>query len=239
MLSAAPVGIPQRSPIRWPPSENALKINLARDDESALRWRKSGMKKTTGSRARCASQVRLCGLCLEGQHPADANKVLKTRLLTLSLLVPLLPLDPAVAAEGAGSATYDASGAWVLHIQGPRLLAGECEVVEEDGYDEAVRIRQDRDRFVISTDGGPTERGTVEGRVYTHGADEQGTDLRGVHFTLRTKSVFSLTSPDSAVGETLLDLQFDDGTECLLNLNFEGERQQGDSRMPIATSPAA
>lgn len=158
-------------------------------------------------------------------HPA--------RLPDLLLLASLLsPAVTATAGEDAAPPTYDATGDWVLHIEGPHLLSGDCEVMEEPGYEESVHIEQDRADFIISTADGQIERGTISGEVYTHSALQRGTDVTGMFFELETRSTFTLTSPDASVGKTILDLRFEDGSECLLDLRFEGQRVERDSSHP-------
>lgn len=154
----------------------------------------------------------------------------KARLRALFLSISLLSWAADTVAADSGSPTYDATGDWRLHVEGPHLLAGDCEVMEEPGYAESVHIQQERGNFVISTEGGQIERGTISGSVYTHSASQQGTDITGMLFSLRTRSTFTLTSADKSVGETVLDLRFEDGTECLLDLRFEGERVQHEGR---------
>ena len=154
-----------------------------------------------------------------------------------SLLLLASLVAPATAAGASGSApAYDATGDWVFHVDGPHLLAGECDVTEEPGYDEVLHIEQDHGSFVISTADGQIEHGTVEGALYTHAGMQQGTDVTGVFFELETRSTFTLTSPDTSVGRTVLDLRFGDGSECLLDLRFEGQRVEQESRQPGTSS---
>ena len=167
----------------------------------------------------------------DNHHP-KADKMAKAALLALLLVLPLSLWSQAAEENDQASPTYDATGDWMLHVEGPRLIAGNCDVMEDGRYDEPVHIEQHLGSFRISTDGGQFEQGTVNGAVYTHAAVQRGTDMTGVDFTLRTRSTFTLTSQDASVGKTLLDLRFADGTECLLDLRFEGERLQQEGRTP-------
>ena len=160
-----------------------------------------------------------------------------------NLLLPLICLIHTVATAAPGDPVkpprYDATGDWILHISGPRLLSGACPVTDDEGYDENVQVRQDHGVFVITTADGLSEQGSVSGAVYTHGSTQQGTDMTGIDFTLVSRSTFTLTSSDEAAGETLLELYFGDGTRCLLHLRFEGERRHARNRQsgPGHTGP--
>lgn len=162
----------------------------------------------------------------------------KAALLATLLVFPLSFQSLEGAENDHASPTYDATGDWVFHVEGPRLIAGNCDVMEDGSYDEPVHIEQHLGSFRISTDGGQFEQGTVNGAVYTHAAVQRGTDMTGVDFTLRTRSTFTLTSRDASVGNTLLDLRFADGTECLLDLRFEGERLPQEGRKPRGDAAA-
>lgn len=162
-----------------------------------------------------------------GSRRLKLRRGVGTTLLGLGLAVTASASDgghPSVRAP-----LYDATGEWVLHISAPRLLSGDCPVTDDQGYDERVRIRQDGATFVISAGAGMLERGAVDGATYTHEGQQSGTDVTGVSFIVRSRSTFELTSPVAATGKTLLAIRFEDGTGCLLDLEFSGERDGGGS----------
>jgi len=152
-----------------------------------------------------------------------------------------LGLAPIAGASDGGhpparTPVYDATGDWVLHVSAPRLLSGDCPVTDDQGYDEQVRIQQDGATFVIGAGGGMLERGAIDGVTYTHEGQQSGADVTGVSFLVLSRSTFELTSPVAATGKTLLTIRFGDGTRCLLDLEFSGEREDGGSRAsPQAT----
>ena len=120
---------------------------------------------------------------------------------------------------------YDATGDWVLHVSGLRLLSGECPLTDDEGYDEQAHIEQHGRCFVITVRDGTSERGAIDGATYTHQGSQYGTDITGVSFSVLSKSTFKLTSPVAATGNTLLTIRFEDGTQCVLDLRFSGERR--------------
>jgi hypothetical protein len=169
-----------------------------------------------------------------GSGRLKLRRVVRAAILGLGLA----PL-PGVSDGGhspARTPVYDATGDWVLHVSAPRLLSGDCPVTDDQGYDEQVRIQQDGASFVISAGDGMLERGAIDGVTYTHEGQQSGADVTGVSFLVQSRSTFELTSPVAATGKTLLTIRFEDGTRCLLDLEFSGEREDSGSRAsPQAT----
>lgn len=135
---------------------------------------------------------------------------------------------------------FDASGEWIFHVEAPRLLVGDCPVGDDSGYDERVTIRQTGNEFTITIADGATEKGVIDGADYTHTSSDEGVDITGMAFILTTYSRFTLVSPEASVGTTTLDIRFEDGNRCQLDLRFEGELLgTGESRgVPIELRPA-
>lgn len=131
-----------------------------------------------------------------------------------------------LAATGtcAGAADLDASGLWSLRMSAPTPVAGDCEVMDDTGYTETVRIAQDDERYTFAVVSGMVEEGRIEGGAYRHATVQEGLLPSGVLFRVRASSVFQLTSADALEGHTELLLDYDDGGSCRLDVEFSGER---------------
>ena len=122
---------------------------------------------------------------------------------------------------------YDASGDWVLHVSGLTLRSGECPLADDRGYDEHARIVQNGRFFTISVGQGMSERGAIDGATYRHQGAEYGTDVTGMPFSVRSETTFELTSSVASVGNTRITIDFQDGSQCVLDFQFSGERESG------------
>lgn len=122
---------------------------------------------------------------------------------------------------------YDASGDWMLHVSGLKLRSGECPLADDGGYDEHAHIEQNGRFFIITVGEGMSERGAIDGATYRHQGAERGTDITGMPFSVTSKSTLELTSSVAAVGSTRITIDFQDGSQCVLDFQFSGEREQG------------
>ncbi len=132
------------------------------------------------------------------------------------------------AEEGSSSRSapvYDASGNWVLHVSGLKLRSGECPLADDGGYQERAHIEQQGPFFIITVGEGRSERGAIDGTTYRHQGAERGTDITGMPFSVTSESTFELTSSVAAVGSTRMTIDFRDGTQCVLDFQFSGERE--------------
>ena len=148
------------------------------------------------------------------------------RLARVCLSAALLATSGASPAEGAPP-LFDASGYWRLEMSTPRLVAGECGVADDEGYQAVAKVSQDGDHFSIAIGEEPVEQGTVQGSTYTHGSQHTGRDPSGLRFTVTARSVLRLESASSAAGETALDLDYADGAHCVFQVAIRGERLPG------------
>lgn len=137
-----------------------------------------------------------------------------------------LILTPAGADEpNAREDTYDATGTWSLDMGATRLLMGDCHVTDDEGYTESVTIVQTGRDYTFRTGTGLEEAGTTDGKRYSHTSRHDGQDISGLGFSLTADSRFTLTSADTASGQTRLDIRYSDGSQCTFEVGFSGTRQ--------------
>jgi len=147
----------------------------------------------------------------------------RLRLAHAWLSAVLVASAGAALAEGAPP-LFDASGYWQLHMSAPHLVAGECGVVDDEGYSAVARVAQDGDHFSIAVGEEPIEQGTAQGATYTYASNQTGRDPSGIPFTVTARSAFLLESASSAAGETVLDLDYADGAHCTFQVTIRGEK---------------
>ena len=158
--------------------------------------------------------------------PGSATRVATTALM-MGLVIATAVRATDEEPSSVSTPVYDASGEWVLHVSGFKLRSGECPLADDQGYDERVVIEQKGQFFTITVGEGTSERGAIDGAIYRHQGAERGTDITGMQFSVTSESTFELTSPVAAVGSTRMTIDFQDGSQCVLDFQFSGEREQG------------
>jgi hypothetical protein len=126
--------------------------------------------------------------------------------------------DPAAPA-------YDATGTWDMRMAGPRPVAGDCDLVDDQGYAQRARITQDGPRFTITASEGEPEAGSVDGATYTQASALSGQAPDGTSFDLATSTRFTLSSAGEASGQTELDIRYADGTYCTMVVAFTARKE--------------